>query len=328
MRQIDLKKINFRPKMLPLILALFTVLLVATGFMYANKKVQIAVDGTTKTIRTLHSKPEEVLVQAGINLGTKDEYRLSTETLTDGSVISVYRAVPITVTYQGKTEEIVTAKPTVEEVAESLGWKKENTKLVPEGQTKVAAEMEIEGITLTEETVERDEDVPFTVVRQPDSSLEKGVERTVEEGENGIKTITMHICYEDGNEVSSEKISEKIKEEPKPQIIRVGVREIVETSRGSMRYSRVATMQASAYLPTDGSGAGITATGVKARRGIVAVDPRVIPLGTRLYVEGYGLATAADVGGAIVGNRIDLCMEDDSEAWGFGRRSVKVYVLD
>ena len=86
-------------------------------------------------------------------------------------------------------------------------------------------------------------------------------------------------------------------------------------------------MEASAYLPTDGSGAGITATGIPARRGIVAVDPDVIPLGTRVYVPGYGMGLAADTGGAIIGDKIDLCMESSSEAWSFGRRTVKVYVL-
>lgn len=328
MRQIELKKIIFRSKMLPLILALFTVLLVATGFMFANKKVHIAVDGTTMMISTLHSKPEEVLAQAGINLGSKDEYRLSTAKLTEGSIISVYRAVPVTVTYQGKTEVIVTGKPTVEEVAESLGLKKENTKLLPEGQAKVEADMHIQAIALTEATVERDVPERYTVIRQPDTTLEKGVERVVEEGQDGIKTTIVRIHFADGVEVSAETINEKMKEAPKAQIIHVGTRDVVETSRGSMRFSRVATMEASAYLPTDGSTAGITATGVKARHGIVAVDPDVIPLGTKVYVQGYGLATAADVGGAIVGNRIDLCMEDDSEAWRFGRRLVKVYVLD
>jgi 3D (Asp-Asp-Asp) domain-containing protein len=59
----------------------------------------------------------------------------------------------------------------------------------------------------------------------------------------------------------------------------------------------------------------------------VAVDPDVIPLGTRLYIPGYGLALAADTGGDIVGNRIDLCMEAHSDAWSFGRRMVKVYIL-
>ena len=328
MRQIDLKKIVFRPKMLPLILALFTVFLVATGFMFANKKVHIAVDGTTMMISTLHSKPEEVLVQAGINLGSKDEYRLSTQKLTDGSVISVYRAVPVTITYQGKTEVIMTAKPTVGELVESLGMKRETTKLVPDGETKVEADMSVQAIVLSETIVERDMPEKFPVIRQPDSTLEKGVERVVEEGQDGIKAVSVRVHFADGIEVSAEPINERIKETPKPQVVHVGTRDMVETSRGSMRYSRVATMEASAYLPTDGSAAGITATGVPARRGIVAVDPDVIPLGTKVYVQGYGVATAADVGGAIVGNRIDLCMEDDSEAWRFGRRLVKVYILD
>ena len=87
-------------------------------------------------------------------------------------------------------------------------------------------------------------------------------------------------------------------------------------------------MEASAYLPSDGGGSGITATGMAARQGVVAVDPDVIPLGTRLYIPGYGLAVAADTGGAIVGSKIDLCMEDYTSAINFGRRDVQVYILD
>ncbi|WP_286977476.1 3D domain-containing protein, partial [Candidatus Aquicultor secundus] len=70
------------------------------------------------------------------------------------------------------------------------------------------------------------------------------------------------------------------------------------------------------------------ANGMKARKGVVAVDPRVIPLGTRLYIEGYGEAIAADTGGAIKGNRIDLCYNTPGECFDFGRRSVKVSILD
>ena len=87
------------------------------------------------------------------------------------------------------------------------------------------------------------------------------------------------------------------------------------------------TMEATAYLPTDGGGDGITATGVQAHHGIVAVDPNVIPLGTRLYIPGYGEAVAADTGGDIIGNRIDVVLEDYSSAIQFGRRTVEVYVL-
>ena len=95
-----------------------------------------------------------------------------------------------------------------------------------------------------------------------------------------------------------------------------------------MRYVREYDMEATAYLPTDGDGNGITASGMLAERGVVAVDTDVIPLGTRLYIPGYGMAIAGDTGGAIYGERIDLCMESYGEAMEFGRRWVKVYVLE
>lgn len=103
---------------------------------------------------------------------------------------------------------------------------------------------------------------------------------------------------------------------------------VIETSGGAINYSAVLSMEATAYLPTDGSSAGITATGIRATYGVVAVDPRVIPLGTRVYIPGYGVALAADTGGAIKGYKIDLCMESYAECMQFGRRNITVYVLD
>ena len=103
---------------------------------------------------------------------------------------------------------------------------------------------------------------------------------------------------------------------------------IVETSYDEgVDYVAVMSMEATAYLPGDGDGYGITATGIPATYGVAAVDPAVIPLGSRLYIPGYGEAIAADTGGAIYGYRIDLCMESYSEAMNFGRRNVTVYVL-
>ena len=89
-------------------------------------------------------------------------------------------------------------------------------------------------------------------------------------------------------------------------------------------------MEATAYDPTAGSK---TAIGTRARVGAVAVDPRVIKLRSRLYIESmdswpsYGYATAEDTGGAIKGKRIDLFFNSNAEALRFGRRNVKVYVL-
>jgi 3D (Asp-Asp-Asp) domain-containing protein len=67
---------------------------------------------------------------------------------------------------------------------------------------------------------------------------------------------------------------------------------------------------------------------MQAKQGVIAVDPRIIPLGTRVYVDGYGYALAADTGGAIKGNKIDVCFETHDEALRWGMRNTKVYVLE
>ncbi len=91
-------------------------------------------------------------------------------------------------------------------------------------------------------------------------------------------------------------------------------------------WEMVATAYYSGGSPLCGN--GITAIGLRVRKGIVAVDPSVIPLGTRLYIPGYGEALAADTGGAIKGNRIDLAFESLNECYRFGRRRIRVYLVD
>ena len=87
------------------------------------------------------------------------------------------------------------------------------------------------------------------------------------------------------------------------------------------------TVEATAYTPYDGSQTGRTATGRKAEFGVIAVDPRVIPLNSLVYVEGYGFAVAADTGGAIKGNRIDVCFLSNATANKWGRKKVVIHVF-
>jgi 3D (Asp-Asp-Asp) domain-containing protein len=92
-------------------------------------------------------------------------------------------------------------------------------------------------------------------------------------------------------------------------------------------------MTATAYYAfgsggNDINGNGITALGLRARKGIVAVDPRIIPLGTRLYIPGYGEALAADTGGWIKNYRVDLCFETLEDCYKFGRRKIRVYLVE
>lgn len=92
---------------------------------------------------------------------------------------------------------------------------------------------------------------------------------------------------------------------------------------------RVFTVRSTAYTsdPRENGGWNVTAIGTKIRRGVIAVDPRVIPLRTRVYVEGYGFATAEDTGGAIKGNKIDVVMDTNAQSRNWGVRNVKIYIL-
>ena len=87
-------------------------------------------------------------------------------------------------------------------------------------------------------------------------------------------------------------------------------------------------VEATAYYPAVHSGGAYTARGNRVRRGIIAVDPRVIPLGTRVYIPGYGEAIADDTGGAIKGNIIDIAFDTYNEAISFGRQNIEIYILD
>ncbi|MEH7427085.1 LysM peptidoglycan-binding domain-containing protein [Priestia megaterium] len=100
----------------------------------------------------------------------------------------------------------------------------------------------------------------------------------------------------------------------------------------SMSVSKEITVEATAYTAYCAGCSGITATGIDLRsnpnRKVIAVDPRVIPLGSRVYVEGYGEAIAGDTGGAIKGTRVDLFMASQSSALNWGRKTVKLQILD
>lgn len=94
-----------------------------------------------------------------------------------------------------------------------------------------------------------------------------------------------------------------------------------EVSRGG---ERVMTMEATAYTWTGNR----TASGTWPDVGTVAVDPQVIPLGTRLYIEGYGEAVALDTGGAVKGNIVDIFLPTENECWRWGRRQVEVRIIE
>jgi len=170
--------------------------------------------------------------------------------------------------------------------------------------------------------------IPRSASFQVSRTVTPGRMVTQKAGRDGVLKTTYRITLVNGKAVSKQALSsERIA--PVNDVVLIG-KPSMATSRSSFTRSRVITMSATGYdtspqtLP---GSSGRTATGIPARFGVVAVDPRVIRLGTYVYVEGYGFAVAADTGGAIKGNKIDLCFNSRRESLAWGRRPVRVHVL-
>lgn len=183
---------------------------------------------------------------------------------------------------------------------------------------------------ITVKRVELRMPIPYPTLRRSNSELCDGLSKTIRTGINGEKLCIYRVCIRDGKDVKRELVSSKILKKPVPEIIAVGNRGNLP-SRGYFSGRNTLIMIATGYSPDpadNGGYSGRTATGIKVGHGVVAVDPKYIPLGTRLYIEGYGYAIAADTGPAIKGDRIDLGFNTRREANNLGRRQVVVHILD
>jgi 3D (Asp-Asp-Asp) domain-containing protein len=161
--------------------------------------------------------------------------------------------------------------------------------------------------------------------------LARGKERVLREGLDGLKEVVYEVITENGCEVAREAVDERVIRPAKTQVSRIGTRR-ESLAKNRLVAEDVIWMEATAYDPgpeSNGRFTGMpTAYGLKVGFGVVAVDPKVIPLGTELFIEGYGYAIAGDTGGAIKNMRIDLGYDTRREALRFGRREVKVYILN
>lgn len=298
-----------------------------TGFSYNDKTVTVMADGAAHTVKTHLNSNEGIVRNAGIKLNPKDKVISDSNSVQEGTTLTVVRAFPVSVTVNGKTRTVYTTQTTAEDLAEELGFKAPNYTTAASGAIQAGSTVNI--VRVTSRAVNTvDQEIPVQVIRQKDDTMAQGEEEVVQVGQPGTERVQVETLYNNGTAIRTNELSKSVMTNMVPTIIKEGTREVTTSRNVSGRASRSIAMEASAYLAGDGDGAGITATGIPAVRGVVAVDPDVIPLGTRLFIPGYGEAVAADTGGAIVGNRIDLVMDSYGEAMDFGRRDVTVYVLD
>lgn len=190
--------------------------------------------------------------------------------------------------------------------------------------------VDIDIIRVTENIVQESEGIPYTIVSR---YLMTRNLRPVEllNGYEGIKEKTIKITYFNNQENKREILAER---ENRKGVFKLAIKGTGKKADKIYDLSKCKQMHlvATAYYPGDPMckpyDGYTTYLGMKLRRGLVAVDPKVIRLGTRLYIPNYGYAYAADTGGMIKGKRIDLCVADAKAADTFGRQRVKVYILE
>jgi 3D (Asp-Asp-Asp) domain-containing protein len=176
--------------------------------------------------------------------------------------------------------------------------------------------------------VRRTETIPYSTRYQSDPDLEWGKRVIVQEGREGAVITTTRITRYDGREINREVVDVS-RSEPVAEVIAKGAKVVLKkaaTADGEITYKAKFHVWATSYDGRCPGCRGLTYGGTPVRRGTIAVDPDLIPLGSNLYVPGYGFGRAEDVGGGVKGKRIDLGFENVSQGW-WSARWVDVYVL-
>lgn len=170
--------------------------------------------------------------------------------------------------------------------------------------------------------------IEFETEYKDDPEVEAGIETEIQKGENGKKITTTKITYYNGEEFDKDIVDVKI-EKPVNKIISRGTKIVwktLQTPEGEIRYWKKMRVYATHYDSKCPGCNDWTAIGMKAGKGVIAVDPSVIKLRSNVYIPGYGKAVAGDTGGAIKGNIIDLGF-DDARTAGWSARYVDIYLL-
>lgn len=334
---------NGSKTVVPIVLAAaFLILFAAVGL---RKDVTVVVDGKQRKISTYKGTVGEFLSSVEIKLDDRDKVLPGVDSkVKDHMVIAIKKAIPVAVNVDDKELTIYTAENTLKDALKQEGIiLNESDKISPALDSQVKEGMEVNIVRVEEKTIRVQERIAYTTTRKADTNLELGTTKVLQDGMDGEKEIAYKAVYENGKEVARVKVGEVIKKAPVNKILAVGSLAWFTPSRGSQKvfYVKKVRMKATAYTADYNStgknpgdrGFGITASGTKVKRiphgySTVAVDPKVIPLGTRLYVEGYGYAIAEDTGGAIKGNKIDLYFHPGTqELRRWGNPKLNVYVL-
>ena len=345
LKMFALERKNLFIRVAAMVIAPLLVVLLLSQPVFAETTYVITDGSRILVYTTTATDPEDILDEAGLALGADDTYTIQAS---DGnSEITVQRSQTIFINYYGQEMEVSSYGETVEGLLTrlNLSWGEDDVISLDLKQDT------FDGMELSVSSVVREEQtytgvVAYETIYCNDAGLPAGETAVLTEGATGTSACTAMVTYINGVETERSVISEKITTLPVDEVIAVGTGEVQEADSDMpiitentitlptgevLPYSRVITSLATAYCDK-----GLTATGTQARVGAIAVDPRRIPYGTRMFIMSadgeyiYGVATAEDTGSRkhIVGTRIDLHFDTRQECIQFGARDCLVYFLE
>ena len=289
-------------------------------------------------------EPEAILRAAGVELSSVAAYTREAETIT------VHRNPRVTVVYHGQQIETEIQGETAGELLEKLGLSLDvNDRLSVPEETVLEAGMTFRVDRVLQREERRTQVEPYEVITYYASYLPEGERVVLTKGRDGELLLSEFVCYVNSVETQRELLEQTRTLAPQAEIQALGTGGvtgpgitqepiigdgvILLPTGEKLDYTRVDYVRATAYTHSDPGCTSTTATGTKVHHGTVAVDPRYIPYGTRMFIMAsdgsyiYGLCEAEDCGGDIKGDRVDLYLPNTEACMEFGRRRCTVYFL-
>ena len=311
------------------------------------KTVTLNIDGKNTTFKTWASSVESVLKQNDIAIDENDEIVPPlTSDLSTNMTITVKHAFDVPFVIGTESFTVKTVSKTVDAFLKSEGVALGEYDLVnPSLDTVISKGMSVNISRVSKVDYVETEIIPFGKQNVPNPDMERGESKVKQNGINGEKEVAYIVTVTNGEETEKVFVGERVVTEPTDEIVEYGTKSITPVSRGTAstaarKSSGVAdaasTFAGSSFIDCKAYSYDIhgrTATGMATQRGLIAVDPRVIPLGTKVYVQSldgkpdYGYAIAADTGGSIKGNIIDMWYPTYAECAANGVRRMRVYIL-
>lgn len=292
--------------------------------------------GEEQTISLAKGTVEEALNRTGITLAENQSVTPSLNTVITGDMnIYVYNSKNIKLTTNGTEMTVKAPEGTVENALNILGYEiTDDDILNVDKNAQVEDDMKITLKKVTYVDEKSTKKISYKTVEKDSDDIMTGESEVSQKGVDGEKEVTKRCKYIDGKYDSTKVIDEKVTKEPVDKIVLNGTKRgtTTDSSGAPVSYSYMVSGSGTAYTAAPGA---LTATGVPVYEGGVAVNPAIIPYGSKLYIEAadgshvYGYATAIDTGGALMDGSaiVDLFYFSYDDCVSFGRRDVNVYVL-